>query len=67
MGFFNPALAEQSLVALEMMDFEAKDIITDKITQNAAMYQQIQQLQMQVQQLTAALGGMGQTDNGGMV
>lgn len=67
MGFFNPALAEQSLVALEMMDFEAKDIITDKITQNAAMYQQIQQLQMQVQQLTAALGGMNQTDNGGMV
>lgn len=67
MGFFNPALAEQSLTALEMMDFEAKDIITDKITQNAAMYQQIQQLQMQVQQLTAALGGMGQADNGGMV
>lgn len=66
MGFFNPALAEQSLTALEMMDFEAKDIITDKITQNAAMYQQIQQLQMQVQQLTAALGGMRQTDGGGM-
>ena len=45
-----------------MMDFEAKDIIIDRITQGAMMYQQLQQLQMQVQQLSAALGAATSDD-----
>jgi hypothetical protein len=42
--FFNPQRAEQSLIALSMMDFEGKDMIVQKISQNAAMVQTMIQL-----------------------
>lgn len=40
-GFFNPALAEQALSCLDMMEFEGKDRILQKISANAAMKQQL--------------------------
>lgn len=46
-GFFNPQLADQSLACLEMMDFDHKDMIMQRIAQNGTMYQQMQML-MQV-------------------
>lgn len=43
-GFFNPQLADQVLQCIDMMDFEGKEKVRQGIQQNAAMYQQIQQL-----------------------
>lgn len=43
-GFFNPQMAEQSLMALEMMSFEGKDKIRQKIKDNS----QLQQIMMQM-------------------
>ena len=35
-GFFNPQLADQALQCLEMMDFERKDFVMQRIAKNAA-------------------------------
>lgn len=47
-GFFNPQLADQALVTLDMMDFEGKQQVMAKIAQNGTLYQQVLQLQAQV-------------------
>lgn len=43
-GFFNPQLADQALIALDMMDFEGKETIVEKVSQNGMMYNMVQQL-----------------------
>lgn len=45
-GFFDPQMSDQALACLEMMDFERKDFIMQKIAENGAMYQQMLTLQM---------------------
>lgn len=60
LGFFNPQQADQTLVCLEMMNFEGKDKIIQKVQQNGTMFQQIMMLQQQVAQLTQMLGIQGQ-------
>ena len=39
-GFFNPQMADQALCTLEMMDFDRKDFIMQRIIQNAMQFQQ---------------------------
>lgn len=51
LGFFDPARAEQSLVALEMISFEGKEKIVKMISDNSQMLQQTQQLQQQLEQM----------------
>lgn len=58
LGFFNPQLADQAQACLELMEFEGKDAVINKIVQNGTMYQQIQQLQTLCMQLAARLDGM---------
>lgn len=41
LGFFNPQLVDQSLMALEIMDFDDKDIIMQKIAQMGTMHQKL--------------------------
>lgn len=41
-GFFNPELADQALVALELMDFEGKEKIIERIQQNQMAHLQKQ-------------------------
>ena len=41
LGFFNPQLAEQSLLCLQMMDFDNKDKIMQGIQKNAMMQQKL--------------------------
>ena len=41
MGFFNPQMAEQTLLCMEMMDFDGKDEIMQKVSRNAAMFQKL--------------------------
>ena len=43
LGFFNPQMTDQALMCLEMMDFDGKDIIMQKVVQNGTMYQKLLQ------------------------
>ena len=47
-GFFNPQIADQALACLDMMDFDRKEFIMQKVAQNGTMYQQIMQMQQQM-------------------
>ena len=61
MGFFNPQLADQALAALDMMDFEGRDMIRRKIQQNGTMYQQMQMMAQQMQQMAAIIDAQNGT------
>lgn len=41
MGFFNPALTDQAIMCLEMMDFDDKDTVMQKVAQNGTMAQKL--------------------------
>lgn len=47
-GFFNPQLSDQALACLDMMDFDRKQFVMQKIAQNGNMYQQILMMQKQM-------------------
>ena len=47
-GFFNPQIADQALACLDMMDFDRKHFVMQKIAQNGGMYQQMMQMQQQM-------------------
>lgn len=47
-GFFNPQLADQALACIDMMDFDRKHFVMQKISQNGGMYQQIMMMQQQM-------------------
>ena len=51
-GFFNPQLADQALACLEMMDFDRKQFVMKRISENGTMYQRM--LMMQQQMLSMA-------------
>ena len=59
-GFFNPQLADQALACLDMMDFDRKHFVMQKIAQNGTMFQQMMMMQQQMlamaQQLDALTG-----------
>ena len=55
MGMFNAEMSDQTSLALELMDFEGKDKIEQKLKENNKMLQMIQQLQEQLQQTQMAL------------
>lgn len=44
-GFFDPARSDMALATLEMMDFDRKQFIMQRIAQNGTMYQQLLQMQ----------------------
>ena len=50
-GFFNPQMADQALACLEMMDFDRKQFIMQKISQNGTLYQQLMMAQQTMLQL----------------
>ena len=47
-GFFNPQMSDQALACLDMMDFDRKQFIMQKIAQNGTMYQQLLMMQQQM-------------------
>lgn len=57
-GVFNPQFADQAVMMLEMMDFEGKDDILQKVNNNARLYQENMQLKQYVTQLSSILAGM---------
>ena len=56
LGFFNPQLADQALMCLEMMEFDGKDGIMQKVAQNGTMFQKL----MQYMQLALSFAQMVQ-------
>lgn len=52
-GFFNPQMADQALACLDMMDFDGKNRIMQKISQNGTLLQLVQQYGMMLVQLLA--------------
>ena len=47
-GFFNPQMADQALACIDMMDFDRKQFVMQKIAQNGGMYQQMLAMQQQM-------------------
>ena len=43
LGFFNPQMTDQALMCLEIMDFDGKDGIMQKVAQNGTMFQKLLQ------------------------
>ena len=58
LGFFNPQLVDQSLMCLEMMDFDDKDIIMQKIQQMGTMHQKLLQYMQLALNLAQAVNPM---------
>lgn len=61
MGFFRPDLADQSLAALEMMDFEGIEAVRERVAQNGTMYQQLQAMQQQMVKMAAIIDAQNGT------
>ena len=47
-GFFNPQMADQALIALDLMDFEGKQGVIEKINKNQMLMMQVQQMQQRM-------------------
>jgi len=54
-GFFAPNNADAALACLDMMDFDRKDFVTQKIEQNGTLYQMLVQTQQIALQMAVAL------------
>ena len=54
-GFFNPQLSDQALATIEMMDFEGKQSVKEKIQENGTLYQTILQMQQQMQAMASVI------------
>ena len=61
-GFFNPQIADQALACLDMMDFDRKHFVMQKISQNGTMYQQLIMAQQQVVALAGVIDGLKGTN-----
>ncbi len=58
MGFFNPQMTDQALMCLELMDFDSKDTVMQKVAQNGTMWQKL----IQYMQMSLMLAQMARPD-----
>ena len=65
MGFFNPQKAEQSLTALELMDFDGIEGVKEKVQNGQTLLNMVQQLGQELAMLKGALGINDQAQGGG--
>ena len=63
MGFFNPQLAEQSMTALELMDFDGIEAVKEKVQQGQTLMNMVTQMS---QELAALKSVMGLGEQGGV-
>lgn len=61
-GFFNPQMADQALACLDMMDFDRKQFVMQKIAQNGGMYQQMLMMQQQMLQMAQMIDSQNGTN-----
>ena len=55
LGWFNPQMAEQSLIAIDMMEFEGKDKVKQQIQDNSMLMQQFQAMMQVIMQTDAIM------------
>ena len=81
LGFFNPQMTDQALMCLDLMEFDGKDGVMQKVSQNGTMFQKlVQYMQLALmlaqqsapqyvdqigQELMMLTGGMGMPSMGG--
>ena len=67
-GFFNPQYCDQALACIDMMEFQGKQMVVERIQQNGGMFKQMAQLMQQMQQMAEIIdqltGGQTQMANG---
>ena len=51
LGFFRPDMGEQALAALEMMDFEGKEMVKKSVSENLQLQEQLSKMQEQLTQM----------------
>ena len=56
MGFFNPELATQSLVALELMDFDGEEKVKEQVQQGQTLLNTVNQLMQELNLLKSMVG-----------
>ena len=56
MGFFNPQLAEQSMTALELMDFDGIEAVKEKVQQGQTLMNMVNQMAQELAMLKGAMG-----------
>ena len=66
-GFFNPQLTDQALACLEMMDFDGKDRMMQRIAQNGTLYQQLMQARQQAVAMAQAVDMQMGTNYAGQI
>lgn len=65
LGFFSPDRAQESMIALDMMDFEGIDKIKSQVNEGATLYNVVQQMNEQLQKamtVIAQLTGAGMAE-----
>jgi hypothetical protein len=63
-GFFNPEMTDQALACIDMMDFEGKDSVVRKISQNGTLYEQLKTMQQQLMQMAQIVDAQNGTTIG---
>ena len=58
LGFFNPQMADQALMCMDMMDFDGKDTLMQKISQQQTMMQKLMEYMQIALQLAQAVDPM---------
>ena len=51
LGFFNPQLADQSLTAMELMDFDGEEKVKEKVQQGQTLMNMVGQMQQMMQKM----------------
>ena len=64
LGIFNPQNSDQALALLEIMDFDGKEKVIQKVKDNGTMYDRMMQMQQQMVQMAAVIDRLGM--NAGM-
>jgi hypothetical protein len=52
MGIFNPQMTDQSIMLVEQMDFQGKDMLLQKLREMGGMYEQMQKMAQIIDQMT---------------
>lgn len=59
LGFFNPQLTDQTLMCMDMMEFDGKDALMQKVAQSGQMFQMLQLVEQYAVNLAAKYGDQG--------
>ena len=58
-GFFNPQMTDQALMCIDMMEFDGKDALMQKVAQSGQMFQMLQLVEQYAVNLAAKYGDQG--------